>query len=275
MIVYPIGVGNLVTRVLDAGRGDNAVVFVHGLSTRADRWRENLEPLAAKGYRALAFDMPGHGFASKPADYRYGVPAFARFVGDLLDALGLQRVYLVGTSLGGHVAARFALDHPARARALMLVDAVGLVQIPTESREAVRAGVKDTSREGLARKADLVLENKRLITDEFIDEEWRVNNSPGAPQALAKLGDYFADELNEQVVGEPLRELARKMPTLLVWGEKDRAVPVSIGEQSLKALENTTLEIVPGTGHNPYLENPAAFNAILGRFLAKASEAGR
>jgi pimeloyl-ACP methyl ester carboxylesterase len=272
LINYPLGVGKLVTRVLEAGRGEQAVIFIHGLSTRADRFRENLEPLAAAGYRAIAYDMPGHGLASKPTDYDYGTPAFARFLGDLLDSLGLPRVHLVGTSLGGHVAALFAVDNPARVRSLMLTDAVGIVPVPEASREAVRNGVKDTSREGLARKADFVLENKALITDAYVDEDWRVNNSPGAAQALVKLGNYFGDHLNKHVVGERLRALAKTLPMMLVWGEKDRAVPLAIGEASREMLEHVRLEVIAGTGHNPYLENPQVFNKLLAGFLREASK---
>src|SRR6185503_9046586 len=105
MIQYPLAAAGTMTRVLEAGAGDDVVLFVHGLGARADRWRGTIERVAAAGFRCIAFDLPGHGFAGKGGDFPYGVPAFGRFLSAVLDALGLDRVFIVGTSLGGHVGA--------------------------------------------------------------------------------------------------------------------------------------------------------------------------
>src|SRR3546814_8631822 len=100
MIQYPCASHGIQTRVLDAGKGP-ALVFIHGLGARADRWRHNLEPLAAAGYRCVAVDLPGHGYATK-GDIPFSVPHCANWLQAILDQIGDGQCALVGTSLGGY-----------------------------------------------------------------------------------------------------------------------------------------------------------------------------
>lgn len=268
MIAYPWLVDGLMTRLLEAGKGDKAILFLHGLSTRADRWNRNLDFFASQGYRAIAVDLPGHGFAARPADYPYGVPAFADFVAALLDSLSLESVDLVGTSLGGHVAARFACAHPGRVRTLALVDSVGVVPITRETGEGVRNAVRNTSHAGIAAKLNNAFETKSVLTEDLILEDWRINNTPGAERVFEVLGAYFAERLNDDVVGPALAGLADRLPMLLVWGAEDRIVPLAVGEASHLALPRARYEVIPGTGHAPYLEAPERFNPLLAGFIA-------
>ena len=199
-IEYPLGVSGLHTRVIEAGAGERAVLFVHGLGARADRWRRNLEVFAESGYRAIAIDLPGHGFASKRHDFDYSVPGFAAFVREVLAALELRSAALVGTSLGGHVSAYLACQSPANVRALVLVGALGLVPIGPEAGAAIRDGVRATGRADVERKLRFVLHDPAAITPEWVEEEWRINNSPGAAEAFARLGDYVAGGIDEHQV---------------------------------------------------------------------------
>src|SRR5688572_14305098 len=112
MIHYPMEVDGILTRVLQAGNGDQSVVLLHGGLSTANRWRASLEPLAAAGWRALSVDLPGRGFAIQTHGRRLTVPDFADFVASFLDEMELPRTALVGASLGAHVAAEFACRHP-------------------------------------------------------------------------------------------------------------------------------------------------------------------
>ena len=238
-ISYPLRAGNALTRVIEAGKGPRAAVFIHGLAARADRWAANLEPIAEAGYRCCAIDLPGHGFAEKSADYPYGVPAFANFLDDFLAAAGIERAAIIGTSLGGHIGAYFACHNPDKVSALVLVGSVGVIPMGQEAGENVRSRSRAISRDGIARKLHLVFAEQSLVTEELIDEEFRINNSPGAGQALAQLGDYIADRINQDNVGDRLAEFAKTKPVLLVWGDLDRSVPIEIGEQTLQKMYRT------------------------------------
>ena len=269
VIAYPFAAGRILTRVLEAGGGDDAVVFLHGLGARADRWRATLAAFAAQGYRARAIDLPGHGFAAKDAGIPLDVPGFAGFLGDFLDAMGIARPILVGTSLGGHVAGYFAAANPARPRALVLVGAVGLVPLGPEAGDKIRRNVRETARDAIEKKLEFVLADPSLITPALIEEEHRINTSPGAAEVFRRLGDYIAEEIDRDNIADRLKPLVGTLPLLLVWGEQDRAVPLAVGEQARRDLGLADLVVIPRAGHAPYMEQPALFERHVLRFLAR------
>lgn len=269
IIQYPFKVGSTLTRVLECGQGDDVVICIHGLGARADRWRSTLEGLAERGYRALAFDLPGHGFADKGAESPCSVPAFAEILGAFLDALNLGKVNLIGTSLGGHVAATFACERPDRVKSLILVGAVGLIPIGKEAGDMIRKNIKATDRESIERKMEFVFADSAFTDLALIEEEYHINNSPGAAESFSILGDYIAEHIDRDNVGERLAELRDRPPTLLIWGAEDRAIPSEIGRKAGELL-NVPLELVQHAGHVPYMEQPAAFMALVSEFLSNA-----
>jgi pimeloyl-ACP methyl ester carboxylesterase len=151
VINYPAGAGSAYTRVLEAGSGDRTVLMLHGVGARADRWLANLTALAAAGLHTYAIDFPGHGFAEKGGAPDYSVAGFADFVLEVMDTLHLPSCSLVGTSLGGHVAARIAADAPDRVRSLTLVGPMGMVPTGATVRRALAKSIVETSREGIAK----------------------------------------------------------------------------------------------------------------------------
>jgi len=266
-IQYPLLAGRVLTRVIETGEGSDAILFVHGLGARADRWHLTLPSLARHGYHCYALDLPGHGFAQKSADIPAEVPGFAGFVCDALDALELERVFLIGTSLGGHISAWLACEEPRRVRGLVLVGATGLVPLSAEAGEAIRRNVQRTDRSAIAEKLSFVLADPALVTPRLVEEEYRINNSPGAVEGFVRLGDYIAGGINQHVVGARLAGQVGKLPMLLVWGEDDRAVPLALGREAQAFLKGVELIVVPRAGHAPYFERPQEFEPPVLRFL--------
>jgi len=268
VISYPIGAGGLVTRVLECGVGSRHAVFLHGVGARADRWHDTLERYAALGMHCVAFDLPGHGFASKGREPEYSVPAFAELTLDLLNTLGMESAMLVGTSLGGHVASRVAVTHPDRVRALMLVGTMGLVPLAPEALQAIQASIVRVDRDAIRQKLHFVLARHDLITERWVEQEWRINNSPGAIEAFHALGDYLVSRSNDDNVARELRALRDNgMPMSLLWGEADRAIDLQIGERSARAIGDIPLCRIPNAGHAPYFESPEAFDSEVAPFL--------
>jgi pimeloyl-ACP methyl ester carboxylesterase len=266
-IQYPLQLDTHTTRIIEAGQGP-AVMFVHGLGARADRWRGTVERMAAHGYRAIAWDLHGHGFASKEPDGPADVPSLAAALWKILDRLGIGDVVLVGTSLGAHIAAYAACEQPGRVGGIAMVGALGVVPIPQATAEAIRRNVQAASREQILAKLRFVIIDPAQVPNSLVEEEWRINNAPGALAAFGRLGDYLADGIARDYVAERLAALFPPHRLLLVWGAQDAAVPLAVGEECRMALGNPDLCLIERAGHAPYYEQPEAFDAAMLRFIA-------
>ncbi len=263
---YIVEAGGLATRVLDAGRGDRTLVCLHGAGSRADRFWHNLAPIAAHGYRVLALDFPGHGYASKGSSITHTTPAYASFVTAVLRLLDVNHPVIVGTSLGGHVAAAIAVEDPDTVSALVLIGAVGIV--PPEPREGPLSPVPmwDASPAAIREKLHMVVARPELITDEWVNEEAHINSSSGARESLEAVAVYLAGGVDADRVGDQLRDVIARVPTQLVWGAEDRWVPPSVGWRAHELL-GAPLALMVGTAHAPYYEDPETFNRLVVDFL--------
>jgi pimeloyl-ACP methyl ester carboxylesterase len=264
MIAYPAQINGIATRVLEAGGAGAPVVFVHGTGGRAERWERNLDAVAAAGFHAYAFDLPGHGFAAKGAGVDCSVPAYRKLLSGFIDTLN-QKAFIVGTSLGGHVVASYAVENQDRIKGIGLCGSMGLIPIGAEARSRIKGGANNQTKEGVAMKFTRVILDQSLVTPEMVEAEFRINNSPGAKESFAALGDYIAEKLDDDVVGPALA--ASKLPVLLAWGDKDQTVPYAIGEQAAKLLPQARFVRLEGAAHTPYYEKPEAFNTALIEFL--------
>lgn len=266
IISYPAAGAGTMTRALEAGNGSEAVLFLHGVGARADRWRQNLGVIASAGYRCIAIDLPGHGFAKKGPGFAYGVPGYADFVGAFLKEQGIGRAHFVGTSLGAHILGTLITRSPGIALSFTMIGATGMFPIGSDTRENIANRIVDSTRDGIQRKLTNVVYDPGLVTERWVDEEWKINNSPGAADSFAALADYFRQNLDRDIVGEKLASTTGAQRRLLVWGEEDRSVPLAIGRKVADLL-GLSLHAIPKTAHAPYWEAPKEFNALLLSFL--------
>ena len=271
MISYPAKIGDVTTRIFTAGTEGRPVMFVHGFGAKADRWKLNMDPIAAAGFRAYAFDLPGHGFASKSDNAPSTVPEYSDFLGKVMDHLEVSNAVLVGTSLGGAVVASFAAQHSDRVEALVFVGSMGLVPIGEEIRSRIRAGSANQTLEAMQAKFKNIIADQSKVTVEMVEEEFHTNNSPGAASALIKVGRYIGEKLDDDVVGQKIASLNK--PTLLVWGDEDKVVPLAFGRAAREILPNSRLCILEGTSHTPYYEKFSEFNAAILDFLTGRTDA--
>ena len=269
VITYPLALGDQYTRVLEQGTGPKTIVLIHGLGARADRWRRNIGPLADAGYRCVAFDLPGHGFASKDGEFDFSVLGCARLVFELMTELDIERAVLVGTSLGGYIAAHIACSAPDRIEAMALVGTIGIVPMGLEARRTLGARFAGVTRDGIERKLRTVMfDDATEVTPQFVEEEWRINNGPGAHAAFARIAQYIAERIDDDVVGERLAALPDRPPTAIIWGRDDRAIPLSVGHAARDLLRPELYAEIPDAAHAPYFERAEAFNTLLLDFLS-------
>ena len=218
MWTYPFGAGGIVTRLITSGNSGEVVVLLHGFTSRADRWRGTVGTLAAQGYRVFAPDLPGHGFATKDPAFDHSVSGYRDFVLDLIEQLGLDRINLVGTSLGGHVAAAVAACVPDLVGRLVMIGSMGLDQLPSERIAAIRGGLADMSFAAVRTRLLTVFNDPALVTDDLVREDMLVNTSPGAVACLQKFGTYLASSFNKELAIDDLVALDAKVPLLLNLG---------------------------------------------------------
>jgi len=282
IVQYPIVIGGTQTRVLEAGEGDRVLLFLHGLGARADRWRRNLLPMAAQGYRCIAIDLPGHGLASKGGDIPATVPALADFTARVAEALKVRDVVLVGTSLGGHILGQLALDSleatsasappSLRPRGLMLIGSLGLFSLEPAVAAAICRSVQETTPDAIQRKIAFVMKIQDGITPGWLREEFMINNSAGARESFARLGAYLVDQPASDIIGTRLAAHSSELPLSLVWGALDEAVPVRIGQDAHRLLGLPEPFLIEGAGHAPYWECTDRFNPLLTTFAGRCFE---
>jgi pimeloyl-ACP methyl ester carboxylesterase len=265
MIAYPVVVDGVLTRVLEAGAGARSVVFLHGGNSNANRWRATAERLSGSGFHLFAFDLPGHGFAIQRGDFPLGVPAFAAYLGGLLDALELDRPHLVGSSLGGHVAGMFVANQPDRVSGLTLVGPAGMKYWDLAERERIWRMNTNVSREGVETSLRHLVQGRTEPTAAEIDEEYRLKSNPQFRANMAVMAEYMTSARWEaDLVADRLAKVTGSVPTFIIWGGDDHSFPADEWATEVHAaLPGSRLAVIDGTGHNPHLERPDLFDPLL------------
>lgn len=263
------------------------VLLLHGFLGSTVSWDETLGVLADAGYRAIAFDCPPFGLSDKRPELDYSLEAQAAVTAGLMDELGIESAALVGHSQGGAVVAQFALAYPGRAEKLVFVaGAVGLRQedygadaqdtgqmfgfmdaaAPNPNSPLARLALRALFTSGFTR--DLLgrsMNNSDRMTPAMLERSAAFFRLPGWEAGLlafARDGDLRGIEA-ERLAGV-------ETPALLVWGEADRFVPVSVGERLRDVLPNATWIVYPDVGHILMLEAGEQFHADLLAFLGGA-----
>jgi 4,5:9,10-diseco-3-hydroxy-5,9,17-trioxoandrosta-1(10),2-diene-4-oate hydrolase len=265
--------------------GDHAdvpVVMLHGGGPGASAWSNfgrNL-PVFADHFQVLMPDQPGFGkSAAPPVEGNYFTFA-ARALASLLDTLQIEKVHLVGNSLGGGTAVRFALNYPERAGRLVLMGPGGLSlnvfsPDPTEgvSRLAAFAAPPGPSKEKMAAFLRTLVFNQKLITDELVDERYASASTPEALAAMTALSMSFFDPVTAED-GMLWREVHRlRNEVLLIWGREDRVNPLDGALVPLKQIRKAQLHVFSGCGHWAQLEKFDQFNRLVLDFLGPGRKA--
>lgn len=265
-------VAGLRAHVRDQGPRDDPapIVLLHGTSDSLHTWGGWTEALSRER-RVIRVDLPGFGLTGPAPDGDYRVERYVGFVRELLDALDVRQCVLGGNSFGGWVAWETALAHPDRVRALVLVDAAGYPlqsqSVPVGFRIAQVPGLNQLMRSILPRG---VIESSvrntygdpSRVTDELVDRYYELTLREGNRAALAQrfaAGRY-------SLYTDRIRQLA--LPTLIIWGGRDRLIPLHYGEQFHRDIAGSRLVVFAELGHVPQQEDPQATVAAVRDFLA-------
>ncbi|WP_299774034.1 alpha/beta hydrolase [uncultured Tateyamaria sp.] len=255
-------------------QGDGApVILIHGGGAGADgrgNFERNLS-MYAKGYRAIAYDMPGFGLTDRPDpdDYAYTQDSREEHLIAFIEALGLGPVHLVGNSMGGSTACGAALRRPDLVSSLVLMGAA--VNMSSEDMHKNRANLGavlayDDTREGMIRIVDS-LTYDFSYSDELIDYRYKMSIRPEAKKAFKSLMGWVGQ--NGLDYGDALASL--EMPVLVVAGKDDVMIPVAKQYELLEQVPSAKGVILPRCGHWVMMEYPEEFCAITMEFFGKAA----
>jgi pimeloyl-ACP methyl ester carboxylesterase len=253
------------------------LLLIHGIGDSSQTW-SGVIPALAERYTVIAPDLLGHGDSAKPrADY--AIAAYACGMRDLLTALGVDQVSVVGHSLGGGIAMQFAYQFPERCERLVLVAAAGMGRdvhplfrlasgpgatagMYLLTRAPVRAAVRlatpvlrATGGAGLGPDLDYAVRRYNTFADSTVRRAFLRTIRAGVDlhgQAITMLDRSY---------------LARQLPTLIVWGTRDRIIPFAHAEVAHAALPGSRLEVFEGAGHMPHHDDPDRFVKIVQEFL--------
>lgn len=257
---------------LEAGEEDApALVLVHGLAASNFVWHDVVLPLAEEGFRVVAPDMVGFGFSEKPPRGEYTIEAQARSLVGLLDALGVGRAMLVGSSYGGAVVAVAALDYPARVERLVLVGAVANNEL--KRRVSLRVGgVRGLGELLTPLVMDVRHRRKRLRLKRNTARDGRGYDEARVrahlrPLKAADTQRAILRTLRQWDAARVEREAEKiAQPTLLVWGAQDKDVPLTQGERLRSLIPGSRLVVFDSCAHLPQEEYPREFTRLVAEF---------
>ncbi|MBC8257548.1 MAG: alpha/beta hydrolase [SAR324 cluster bacterium] len=259
-----IKTGNIKTYYELTGKGET-VVFIHGLGSSAEDWSYQTE-FFSKHFQVLAYDVRGHGQSDKPKG-AYSVPLFAEDLLNLLNALAIEKVHIVGLSMGGWIVFQFGLDYPERVKSLTVVNSWADMRLKKISdkinfyKRTVLFQLLTMRKIGeiIGKKLFIKPEQKELLQN-FI-EKWAKNHKPSYLASFKAVKGWSVEDRLSEIT----------CPVLVVSADEDYT-PVSDKEAYAAKMINAEfveLAVVKDSRHATPVEHPAEFNQVVGKFLSK------
>jgi 2-hydroxy-6-oxonona-2,4-dienedioate hydrolase len=248
---------------LEAGSGPN-VILLHGLGGDSSTWAQTIPALVSK-YHVYAPDQLGFGKSDKPV-LNYRVATLVEFIAGFFKKTGIEKATLVGNSLGGWVAAAFAIAHPEKVEKLVLVSAAGYTPKRWGGKEYTNelySTLNPSTAADLKRLFGMIFFNKSFLTDQFIEQSFTNKLKRSDASTINSFIDSFLRK--EDYLDERVKEI--NAPTLLIWGREDELTPIAMGKAFAQDIPRSQMVIFEKCGHVPQLEKANDFRLALLKFL--------
>ena len=259
--------------------GDEAappLILIHGFISSNLIWSNTLLPLARKGFRVIAPDLPGYGYSDKPADAEYTIAEQASAMIGLMDRLKIKKAIVVGASYGGAIAATMALDYPERVAKLILVGAV------TNDDAKKKLLLRLSCLPIIGDIATPLFLGSRWILRKRMQDMYRRMGRPINEKMVASRHHLLATSNTHRAMIRTARRWSAnriqreasliRPPTMLVWGDQDDHIPLADAFQLREAMPNAKLVVFRNCGHLPPAEYPEQFVEVVANFCEVKSE---
>lgn len=244
-----------------------AVLLLHGFGSSLETWESWAQTLS-DAYQVVRFDLPGCGMSEADRTGSYGDARSLELVKGLMDRLRIEKAALVGNSMGGRIAWRFAAAFPERTRKLVLISPDGFASPGFQYGKAPQIpAILNVMKYFLPRallRTNLAAAygDPSRLSDAVVDRYYELLLAPGNREAMIK-------RMQQSVLEDPIPKLRQiTAPTLLLWGKKDQLIPFSNAADYLGALGNSRLISFADLGHVPHEESPAESLAAVAQFLS-------
>ncbi len=263
-----IAAGGITTNYHDVGDG-SPVLLIHGSGpgvTGWANWRMTI-PELAKHFRALAPDMVGFGYTERPPGVEYNLDTWASHAIGFLDALGLEKVDLIGNSFGGGLSLALAIRHPNRIRRLVLMGAVGVHFELTPGLDAVWG--YEPSVENMRALLDVFTFNTDLMTDDLARMRFEASTRPGVQEAYRAMFPAPRQRWIEAMASNEADIAALPHETLIFHGREDRVIPLSNAHRFAELIPHSQLHVFGECGHWTQIERAARFSRMVIDFFGE------
>jgi pimeloyl-ACP methyl ester carboxylesterase len=266
-----------VLRYYDSGDGP-ALLFLHGSGPGVTGWRNfrGVLPTFAARFRCLILEFPGFGvsddFGGHPMLTAQGA------VTPFLDGLGVDRVDIIGNSMGGGVGINFAINNPDRIGRLVTIGGIGTNIFspgPSEGIRLLQEFTEEPTRQRLVDWLNSMVYDQSLVTDELIAERWRLATDPDTLASARRMYGKAAfaqmmAAMRNADVPMPWAQMHKlAAPTLLTWGRDDRVSPLDMALIPMRTIPNAELHVFPNCGHWAMIEAKEAFESTVLAFLSR------
>ncbi len=252
-------------RYFDYGSRDSEpLILLHGIGASAERWIR-IVPTLSKYFHIIAPDIIGFGYSDKPT-VEYTMDFFIDFFQEFLSNLNITKTSLIGSSFGGHLATEFAIRHNRKIDKLVLASPAGMMRTSTPVLDSyIMAALYPTYENAAKAFKDMAYDPNIVDEGTLLDFVNRMR-LPNAKYAFMStlLGMRYAPKLQGRI-GKIIS------PTLLIWGDSDKMIPVQYAKE-YNEIPDIKLLVIKDCGHTPYVEKPMTFNKIVLKFLVGSSE---
>jgi len=246
-------------RYLEDGASKNTLILLHGLGASAERW-ESVIPLFAKKFRVIVPDLIGFGYSDKPT-IDYTTDYFAEFIAKFVERVGIKEMSVIGSSLGGQIAAEFIINQNVDVKKLVLVSPSGVMKHSTPALNAyISAALYPNTDSAL--NAFQAMSGREKIDEKIVSGFIERMQLPNAKMAFMST---LLGLSNSKVITEKLQLIT--IPTLIVWGENDPIIPIKYAQSFISGINDCRFYKMMGCAHTPYVEKPEKFFQIVSDFL--------
>jgi pimeloyl-ACP methyl ester carboxylesterase len=253
-------IDNILIRYTDKNQKGFPLFLIHGLGGSIESWTNNIDYLSNK-FRVIAIDLPGFGLSDKPK-VSYTVNFYVKFLEKFIKKLKISHLYLVGSSLGGHIAVEFTISNRKIVDKLILISPVGSLPKSFKGTSALKKYFKIVE----AKSSNDVYRILASIDNSIADRSYAkvVYNRLSLPGARDAFISALKGSANAPRYNNKLRKINTNM--LLIWGKEDKMIPLKYIRPFMEHRKSRII-IFENCGHRPHVENPKLFNQVVKHFL--------